>query len=347
MDLIICRICKMSLFSEMSLSDLISFPLIPKSQFSRFRTSNSTNVRDLNTLYRGIDKLIGLSRSGDKLAQTIITDLYLSIHHESIYKENITGKRIEDKFSELFALSTGDEMRRENPLISALMLEEDQALFETEVLNLVSSNYREKGDLFFVNTRINSLYKVSIKSLVPTNKEINFGAFEFLSTIKGIPELSQLLTIQERKRTIQVTTPSGELLGNIGLGSASQLRAVWNFINSTGTMEQYLNRFRLLLTAVYKDDFIIYIKDPNNFKVYLLENDKFIAIVLEKIAMGFVNMRVEGNAIRITDLERFKRESRFKFEYSFDSILPDKLEIFSILNSLQEEKADRLRRFCG
>lgn len=330
----------------MSLSELISFPFIPKAQFTRFRTTHLTNVRDLFTFNKGIDKLLSLGKSGDKLAQTIITDLLLSIHHESVYKENITGKRIEDKFSELFALSTGDEMRRENPLISSLMDEEEQELFDPEVLYLVTSNYREKGDLFFVNSRANSLYKVSIKSLVPTNKEINFGAFEFKSTIKGIPELEPLLAIQERNRTIQIDTGS-EIFSNIGLGSSRQLKSVWDFIIHTGTSEKYKERFKILLKSVYKDDFLIYIKDPDSFKIYLLENNMFIDIVLNKVSAGFSSMRIEGNSIRITDLNQFKRHSKYKFEYSFDEILPNKNEILAILDSLQNEKADRLRRFCS
>ena len=270
----------------------------------------------------------------------------MSIHHESIFKENITGKRIEDKFSELFALSTGDEMPRENPSPGTLMSETDLLLFDPEVLYLVTSNYREKGDLFFVNTKTHSLYKISIKSLVPTNKEINFGAFEFLSTIKGIPALEPLLTVQERNRSIQITTASGTVFSEIGLGSSKQLKNLWNFINYTGTLDEYLNRFRVLLSSVYKDDFLIYIKDPNGIKLYLLENEKFIHIVLSKVAAGFVNMRMEGNGIRINDLETFKNFARYKFEYSFDELLPDKIEIFTILNSLQEQKADRLRQFC-
>lgn len=332
---------------HMSLSEIISFPFIPKAQFSRFRQTNRTNVRDLFSLNKGIEKLLNLSISGDKLAQTIITDLFISIHHESIFKENITGKRIEDKFSELFALTTGDEMRRENPLISSLMSEQDQDLFDPEVLNLVTSNYREKGDLFFVDTRHNSLYKVSIKSLVPTNKEINFGAFEFLSTINGIPELEPLLSMQERDRTIQITTNSGQVFNNIGLGSAKQLKNVWEFINYTGTLPQYLMRFRILLSSVYKDDFLIYIKEPNGIKIYLLENEEFINIVMLKVQLGFSNIRMEGNGIRITDLTTFKNRSRYRFEFSFDELLPDKIEILTILNSLQVEKADRLRRLCN
>jgi len=271
-------------------------------------------------------------------------DFYLSVNQELVYKDNITGKRIEIKLSKLFALTTGDEMPRVNPNINVLMPREYQVLFDPEVLYLAASNNREKGDLFFVNHLNSSLYKVSIKSLVPTNKEINFGAFEFLSTIKGIEGLEPLLNIQERNRSIDFQI-NGLKFRDIGLGSSKKLKNMWGFIQYQGKEIEYLNRFKILLETIYKDDFLIYIKDPENIKIYLLPNFEFINIVLEKIKNGFSQMRMEGNAIRINDLELFKKRSIGKFEFSFDNLLPNKTEIINILNENSNQKSELLRRF--
>jgi len=328
----------------MSINELTQFPYIPSEIYQKYRAKNKLNVKDLDSIKKGIDKLLNNSQKGDKLAQLILMDFFLSINHELVYKDNITGKRIEIKLSKLFALSTGDEMPRANPNINVLMPKEYQIVFEPEVLYLAASNNREKGDLFFVNHQENSLYKLSIKSLVPTNKEINFGAFEFLSTIKGIVGLEELLNIQERNRAIDIVS-DGIKFRDIGVGSSKKLKNMWLYIQHQGKEDEYLTRFKILLETVYKDDFLIYIKDPENIKIYLLPNFAFISIILEKIRNGFSQMRMEGNAIRITDLELFKKSSIGKFEFSFNDVLPDKMEIINILNENSNQKAELLRRF--
>jgi hypothetical protein len=328
----------------MSINELTQFPYIPSEIYSKYRAKNKLVIQDLTSIKQGIEKLLNNSKKGDKLAQLILMDFYLSVNHELVYKDNITGKRIEIKLSKLFALTTGDEMPRVNPNINVLMPREYQVLFDPEVLYLAASNNREKGDLFFVNHLNSSLYKVSIKSLVPTNKEINFGAFEFLSTIKDIEGLEPLLNIQERNRSIDFQI-NGLKFRDIGLGSSKKLKNMWGFIQYQGKEIEYLNRFKILLETIYKDDFLIYIKDPENIKIYLLPNFEFINIVLEKIKNGFSQMRMEGNAIRITDLELFKKRSIGKFEFSFDNLLPNKTEIINILNENSNQKSELLRRF--
>ena len=170
----------------MSLSDLILFPHIPKELYQEYKIKNKVSVKDLASIKRELNKLFTSAISGDKLSQSILYDFSISINHPTVYKDNITGKRIEQRLSELFALSTGDEISKENPDIKTLLSTDEIKLFDKNVLDLICSNYREKGDLFFFTPKTNSIYKLSIKSLVPKNKEINFGAFEFQSTIKGI-----------------------------------------------------------------------------------------------------------------------------------------------------------------
>ncbi len=160
----------------MSLSNLILFPNIPQELYKEYKLKNKVSAKDLHTISKGIAKLFNSSKKGDKLSQIILFDFYMSINHPTVFKDNITGKRIEQRLSELFALSTSDILSKENPDINTLLSADEIKLFSKEVLDLVCSNYREKGDLFFFESSKNSIYKLSIKSLVPDNKEINCGA---------------------------------------------------------------------------------------------------------------------------------------------------------------------------
>ena len=183
----------------MSLQDIILFPYIPQELYTEYKIIKKVTVKELSTLSKKLKDLFIDSTKGDKLSQLILFDFYLSINHHTVYKDNITGKRIEQKLSKLFALSTGDEIQKENPKIETLLNADEIVLFEKDVLDLICSNYREKGDLFFFNSKDNSIYKLSIKSLIPKNKEINFGAFEFQSSVKGIKGIEELANLQERK----------------------------------------------------------------------------------------------------------------------------------------------------
>jgi len=325
----------------MSIRQLITFPLIPEEVYDRVRTSNRFRVRDLHSMKSALERVFSSASRGDTLCQLILMDFYLSINHENVHKDNSTGRKIETKLSRLFALSTGDDLPRENPNIDVIMTPEDQELFDDDILTLVTNNYREKGDLFFINSQTNSLYKLSIKSLVPSNNEINFGAFEFLSTIKGLPVLNNPLhNLQERNRSISFDY-YGTRYENVGLGSAAKLRNVWSFIQNIGLEDEYLNRFKILLKAVYKDDFLIYIKDPDSFKIYLLKNEDFIEVMLDKVRSGFTHMRVEGNGLRVSNLSSFTNKAIGRFVYRLDSVLPDKQDIINILVSTQSQKVNQ------
>lgn len=58
--------------------------------------------------------------------------------------------------------------------------------------------------MIFYDPRQDSSYKVSIKSLIPENKEINFGAFDFTSLVQGILD-DKFLALGERRSKIKVS----------------------------------------------------------------------------------------------------------------------------------------------
>lgn len=330
----------------MSTHDLVNFPHVPEVIYRRYRERNQVAFNGVHSISLSLSRLFSNAQRGDKLAQLIVYDFYLSINNEFIYKENITGKWIELKLSKLLALTTGDELRRTNPRLDSIMSRENQILFDSDTLNMVANNYREKGDLFFVNTQKNSLYKLSIKSLIPSNGEINIGAFEFKNSVRGIIGLEDLTNIQERNRTITIDY-LGVRYSKIGMGSQSQLKNMLKFIKAKSKDSEYLSRLEILLRSVYVDDFLIYIKDNDNMKLYLIENEQFMNLIMEKIKNGFVGMRVEGNAIRVTGLNSFKSNALSKFEFTFDALLPDRYSIERLMTDSLSHKSALLRQFTS
>jgi hypothetical protein len=329
----------------MPLTNIVLFPYVPKEIYDEYKLEFATSVQNLKSLSKNLTTLFKNSQNGNRLAQLILFDLYLSINHSAIFKENITGKRIEQKFSYLFALSTGDEHKKVNPDISKLLKEDEIKMFDKKSLDLVCSNYRDKGDLFFFDSKSNSLYKLSIKSLIPKNLEINFGSFEFLSTFYNMKGLENL-TVQERKRTIDLEH-NGVPFKGVGIGSAKQLSSLIDYIKAKNLFTEYMERFKILLRGVYKDDFLIYIKHNNKFEIYLLQNEAFLDIVFEKVINKFTKTRYENNAIRISDLDLFKSKSIVKFNSDLRDAIPDFDEIEKIMLDNNHSKFLLLRKFIS
>jgi len=330
----------------MSISDLILFPHVPIEIYNQYRETNRISVNNLKSIVSELDKLFKNSQGGDKLAELILFDFYLSINHRSVFKDNITGKILEQRLSQLFALSTGDSIIKTNPDIKYLMDSRYLELFDKDTLDLVCSNYREKGDLFFYRPASLEVYKMSIKSLVPSNDEINFGAFEFASTIRNIEGLEMIYNIQERNRTIDVVC-DGEHFKGIGLGSNSQLKSMLNYIKYKNKFEEYRRNFEILLSSVYKDDFLVYIKDNNKFRVHLIDNSSFINFIMDKLDSDFKNTRVEGNAIRVSGVTSFIKYAAYSIEIDFNNSIPHFNEIESMLINLSHEKSIAIRKFIS
>lgn len=128
----------------MSTHDLVNFPHVPEVIYRRYRERNQVPFNGVHSISQSLSRLFSNAKRGDKLAQLIVYDFYLSINNEFIYKENITGKWIELKLSKLLALTTGDELRRTNPSLDSIMSRENQILFDSDTLNMVANNYRER-----------------------------------------------------------------------------------------------------------------------------------------------------------------------------------------------------------
>jgi hypothetical protein len=88
----------------MSLPDIILFPFIPQELYTEYKIAKKVTVKGLTTLSKKLNELFCDSANGNKLSQLILFDFYLSINHHTVYKDNITGKRIEQKTFKAFCI---------------------------------------------------------------------------------------------------------------------------------------------------------------------------------------------------------------------------------------------------
>ena len=152
--------------------------------------------------------------------------------------------------------------------------------------------------------------------------------------------------IQERSRTIDILF-EGEHFKGIGLGSNSQLKSMLNYIKFKNKFEEYRRNFEILLSSVYKDDFLVYIKDNSRFKIYLIDNSSFIEFIMSKLDLDFKNTRVEGNAIRVSGVNGFIKYASCSIDIDFDSSIPHFNEIENMLINLSHEKSVAIRKFIS
>ncbi len=328
----------------MSLSDIVIFPNIPIEIYKEYKARYKTEVFNSKTLLKSLKNLFINAQKGEKISQTILFDFFVSINHIGIYKDKGTGKRIEDRLSTLFALSTGDAIKKKSPKIEHLLTEAEIKLFDKTVLDLICKNNRPKGDLFFFNGEQNSIYKLSVKSLVPGNTEINFGAFEFKSTIKGIDGLEELLNIQERRRPI-IINYNNQIYEDIGIGSSKQMSNMLEFIKAKNKEKEFIDRFSIILKGVFKDDFLVYVKHNNKFELYVITNWTFINFVLEKVLQGFKSIRMEGNAIRVSDIKLLKSIADEELVFDLKDAIPDYDELEKIFLDSDHNKLSLFRKF--
>ncbi len=328
----------------MSISDIVIFPYVPIEIYKEYKAKYKTEVYDSKTLIKSLKNIFINAQKGEKISQTILFDFYVSINHSAINKDKGTGKRIEDRLSILFALSTGDAIKKKSSKIENLLNKDQILLFDKTVLDLICKNNSPKGDLFFFNGEQNSIYKLSVKSVVTDNTEINFGAFEFKSTIKGIEGLEDLLNLQERKRTIKISY-NNQLFENIGIGSSKQMSNMLDFIKAKNKEKEYIQRFSIILRGVFKDDFLVYLKDNTKFEIYVITNNTFINFVLEKVLQGFKSIRMEGNSIRVSDIKLLKSIADEKLVFDLKDAIPDYDELETILLSSDHSKLSNFRRF--
>lgn len=214
-------------------------------------------------------RLFDKALKNDFTSLSIINYMHNNLTDESKAKRKVTARDIEDFIADLFEGTVTDEESRQN-LTSTIDI----------VDSYISSNYREKCDIQFNNS-----YKLSIKSFISDNKEINCGSFAREALFKDIVENYG----GERKN---------------GLGSKGQFLDLFEKIKDNGKWTDFTNRFTYMTNNIFKDDLLIFIKGGNNVDIYLVDSEKFRNTLISAVSSGpkfavSVLNRYEGNSIRI------------------------------------------------
>lgn len=311
------------------MDSILKFPVIPKAIYIEYRKLKKTPVSNHETFKKLITGLVRDAKSNgtmtSKLAKLILFDWKGYINHPAIYKEKSTASALENRIALLGHGNTSDVLPKKDPLISTLLSKNEYDKLPIEVQSKICSNFREKGDVIFYDSKLNSSYKVSIKSLIFDNKEINFGALEFASIIRGIlPD--EFLALGERRSKINKTI--GKRDYEIGRGSRQQLGELFDYIKADGKWKIFLERWKIVFSGIFKEDVIIYIKEHEKLKLYLISNKSFVECIYNSLVDtkdGYTNMiinRWEGNSIRV-DRDLLIKHVDFKVEESFDNFFDE------------------------
>ena len=222
-------------------------------------------------------RLFRKATENDFTSLSIINYMHNNLTDETKAKRKVTARDIEDFIADIFNGTVTDEESRQN---SSTMPITDSSSTLDIVNSYIASNYREKCDIEFNNS-----YKLSIKSFITDNKEINCGSFAREALFKDI-----------------VDNYGGERKS--GLGSKGQLLDLFEQIELNGKWDAFVNRFTYMTNNIFKDDLLIFIKGGNNVDIYLVDSTMFKNTLISAVSSGpkfavSVLNRYEGNSIRI------------------------------------------------
>lgn len=185
-------------------------------------------------------------------------------------------------------------------------------LEKDEIDNYINKNNNKKTDIL-----IND-YRLSIKSLLLNNKELNIGSFSKEALFKDI----FIGNIAERKGVD----------GKHALGSKQKMFNLFNSINNDNKWAILNDRFKYMVDNIYNEDFILLIRNESDIEFYFLENKYFRESLCNSIkdinnSVSIIN-RIEGNSLRvhrklITENQNVKKIKIYFNE--FDFLILDKL----------------------
>ena len=330
------------------MEDILKYPIIPRDIYTRYRDLKKRPVTNGDSLWALLFGLCtdALKKDGSQvsnLAKLILFDLKNNLNHPSVYKEKHIASALEARLALLGDGRTSDSLPKTNPEIQYLLNPDEIEKLPSSVISIACSNFREKGDLIFFDPRIESTYKVSIKSLISDNPEINFGAFKFASLIEDIGD-ERLQSMGERKSNIEIQIDDQKF--KAGRGSKPQLYALFNYLRRAGKFLSFQERWRILSKAVFKEDIIVYMKRYDALEMYLISNSSFQNCMLESLEIHVDNPsnsainRWEGNSIRM-DRDKLLSYADFRINRSFNEFF-DESRIIAELNRMQSLKISGL-----
>ena len=225
--------------------------------------------------------------------------LYHNICKESVAKRKTTSRDLEDILATIFDGTITDEFKRKNKNEKSWFLENDI------ITGSAVSNKREKSDIVF--DKGENIYELSVKTLMQSNKEINFGSFEKITLFGGFG-IEDFLTERGKKKTI-------------GLGSKPQLQKLLENIQENGHYKNFKNRFCELANFVFSEDLVILIKNKTVMNLYFVKGQDFVNL-LHRISCSpkeFITLinRWEGNSIRMNRQKILEIAIHIELDFSF------------------------------
>lgn len=156
-------------------------------------------------------------------------------------------------------------------------------LENNEIDNYINKNNNKKTDILINN------YRLSIKSLLFNNKELNIGSFSREALFKDIFNGN----IAERKGVD----------GEHSVGSKQKIFNLFQTIHNDNKWEELNKRFKYMVDNIYNEDFILLIRNVNDIEIYFLENKYFKESLCNSIkdinnSVSIIN-RIEGNSMRV------------------------------------------------
>jgi hypothetical protein len=227
----------------------------------------------------------------------ILNYIYNYISCDEVSKRKTSSRVFEDLLAIIFNGDIADELSRGNDIADV------PEHFEN-VKDKIAGNKREKVDLLF-----NNIYGISVKTLINSNSEINLGSFEKTVLFDGL-SIKEYLT--ERKAFNQE---------NVGLGSKTQLRKLFDLLNRKGLYQKFSTKFVQMYEYIFSDDMIIGIKKDKKLLLYFFTGNEFTELVTSRIdspenLLEVIN-RWEGNSIRINRAKLLESATR-QVELNFD-----------------------------
>jgi len=271
--------------------------------------------KELNSTYKSLNELIDffnhIIRTRDNFNSAYLLNyLYQNISSKNVAKRKTTARDFEDYLSILFSGTITDNLKRKNSDYKIDIIENGF------ITNFTISNKREKADIVFSDN-----FALSVKTLMPNNKEINLGSFEKTALFY---ELDVYDYLGERKGK------NGILYGKevkIGLGSKALLKNLLLLLQEKGKYNIFKQRFLNMAKEIFSDDMIIAIKDDIKMHLYFIKSQDFYNLFKNSIdnIESFINIvnRWEGNSIRV-DREKFLDIATYiELDFSFlsESIL--------------------------
>lgn len=270
--------------------------------------------KNLQEIYEAFSILKDQIDKGEPTASIIGKHIYEHISGEAIRKRRVTSIDFEEFLTTFFE--------------GIIVESEDRTKYLEELpgrddfSRRVSRNRLEKLDV-----RIGKLL-LSVKTLIPENKELNAGSFSAEALFEGF------LSPVPNERT--------------DLGSQSALEEKFNKIAKAGNWKDFAERFEQMVRTIYLTDWIFAIKGGQHCDIYLLTGEKFRELMINCVkdgpskAVQLIN-RFEAHAIR-TRLEPLFAEA---MHVRVDLIGPCSGRLIKLDNLIRNIQSIAVDTLCG